>query len=120
MPAPDMVIRPQATTASPAALPVPVPTRADPGWGRRLAVAALVVLVVAAAGIATYLHRDLLLGYADRIAARLPSELRFSEWRIARGSGAADQVPSAKSTDPAVPGTDEASASPSPKAIPKL
>ena len=121
MPAPDMVIRPQATTTSAAALPVPVPTRPEPGWARRLAVAVVVVLLVAAAGVAAYLHRDLLLGYAGKIEGRLPSELRFSEWHITgRPSGRGDHAPGTAPADVAAPGTAEAAAPPSPKMTPKL
>jgi len=74
---PDIVIRPQPTPVA-AALPVPVPQPPEPTWGRRLSIAGIIVLLAAAAGIAAYLHRDTLLVYADRIAARLPGELRFS------------------------------------------
>ncbi|WIM14324.1 zinc-ribbon domain-containing protein [Enhydrobacter sp.] len=78
-PTPDIVIRPQPTATNvAAALPVPVPQPPEPSWARRLSIAAVVVLVVAAAGVAAYLHRGTLLVYADKIAARLPSELRFS------------------------------------------
>lgn len=75
LPTPDIVIRPQQT-ANPNALPVPVPTSPEPSWGRRLAIAAVILLLAAAAGVAAHLHRDTLLVYADKIAARLPSELR--------------------------------------------
>ena len=99
-----MVIRPQPT-ASANALPVPVPTPPEPGWGRRLAIAAFILLLVAAAGAAAYLHRDTLLGYADRIAAYLPSELR------SLGSNAMPRLPSPSTRAPTSGSTETATAS---------
>lgn len=100
-----MVIRPQPS-ASPAALPVPVPTPPEPSWARRLAIAAFILLLVAAVGAAAYLHRDTLLGYADRIAAYLPSELR------SLGSNAMPRLPSPSTRAPAAGSTETATASP--------
>ena len=100
-----MVIRPQPT-ASANALPVPVPTPPEPGWGRRLAIAAFILLLVAAAGAAAYLHRDTLLGYADRIAVYLPSELR------SLGSNAMPRLPSPSTRAPTSGSTETATASP--------
>jgi predicted Zn finger-like uncharacterized protein len=99
-PTPDIVIRPQPAPTATAALPVPVPQPPEPTWGRRLSVAAIIVLLAAAAGIAAYLHRDTLLVYADRVAARLPSELRFSRPK--------DGPPSATQADPGLAPADAA------------
>ncbi|MBN9486194.1 MAG: zinc-ribbon domain-containing protein [Alphaproteobacteria bacterium] len=106
LPTPDMVIRPPQQTTSAGALPVPVPTPPAPGWGRRLAIAAFILLLVAAAGAAAYLHRDTLLGYADRIAAYLPSELR------ALGSNAMPRLPSPSTRAPRSGSAETATASP--------
>jgi predicted Zn finger-like uncharacterized protein len=89
---PDIVIRPQPTPTA-AALPVPVPQPPEPTWGRRLSIAGVIVLLAATAGIAAYLHRDTLLVYADRIAARLPSELRFSRSKDAHPPTARAEEP---------------------------
>lgn len=128
MPAPDMVIRsqPGANSSSAAALPVPVPSAPEPSWGRRVAIAAVVVVLVGAAGAAAYLHRDTLLGYADKIAARLPSELRlFRLHSRAQPSGPDDRAraPTSEPPQTAMPVTTtpaaEASAPSQPQAVPK-
>ena len=92
-PTPDIVIRPQPTPTVAAALPVPVPQPPEPTWGRRLSIAAIIVLLAAAAGVAAYLHRDTLLVYADRAASRLPSELRFSRSKEAQAPAARVEGP---------------------------
>lgn len=99
-PTPDIVIRPQPTP-SVAALPVPVPQPPEPTWGRRLSIAAVIVLLAAAAGIAAYLHRDTLLVYADKVAARLPNELRFD--RSKDGHPPATQVEGPAPAEAAAP-----------------
>jgi predicted Zn finger-like uncharacterized protein len=105
LPTPDMVIRPQPTTSA-NALPVPVPTPPEPGWGRRLAIAAFILLLVAAAGAAAYLHRDTLLGYADRLATYLPSELR------SLGSNAMPRLPAPSTRAPRAGSAETATAAP--------
>lgn len=101
-PTPDIVIRPQPTPTV-AALPVPVPQPLEPTWGRRLSIAAVIVLLAAAAGIAAYLHRDTLLVYADKVTARLPSEWRFSRSKATPPPTAHTEVPGPAPAEAAAP-----------------
>ncbi len=102
-PPPDIVIRPPERGVS---LPVPVPAKPEPIWGKRIAVAAGILILLGAAGVAGYLYRDQLIGYRDRLLALLPSDLQPSQ-----------QDPSSNPTGPTPP-TSVATAPPSAPASP--
>jgi predicted Zn finger-like uncharacterized protein len=93
-PPPDLVIRPPERGVS---LPVPVAPNPEPVWGKRLAIAAGVLVLLGAAGIAAYQYRDELSVYRDKIVAFLPAGLRSS------ASGTSNSSPRAPNAKTAIP-----------------
>ncbi|SJZ34819.1 MJ0042 family finger-like domain-containing protein [Enhydrobacter aerosaccus] len=86
-PVPDLVIRPTTPGAS---LPVPVVAPAKPRWGKRFAIAGVLV-VIAAAGVGAFLYRDKLL-------ALRPFGLGFDMSTRSAGSVARAPAPAARAT----------------------
>lgn len=112
-PAPDQVIRPRRTAAS---LPVPVPPPAKSAWGRRFAIASIIV-VVAAAGAAAYVYRSELLVYRDKLLALRPFETTTASrtpGSVARAPAPAP-APAANSTAAAGATTGSPAAAPKPE-----
>jgi predicted Zn finger-like uncharacterized protein len=78
-PPPDLLIRPSPRSTS---LPVPVETKAQSTWPGRLAVIALVIVLLGALGAGGYVYRDRLVGFRDTLTARfnlpnIPNPLKY-------------------------------------------
>lgn len=94
-PPPDMVIRPPERGVS---LPVPVPAKPEPVWGRRIAIAAGILILLGAAGYGGYVYRDRLIGYRDKMLAFLPGDLRPSQPAVAPSGNPQAKSPMAAAT----------------------
>jgi predicted Zn finger-like uncharacterized protein len=96
-PPPDMVIRPPERGVS---LPVPVPARPKPVWGKRLAIAAGILILLGGAGYGGYLYRDRLVDYRDKMLAFLPAGLRPAQPDSAASSTARSKSPMTATSTP--------------------
>jgi predicted Zn finger-like uncharacterized protein len=118
-PPPDLLIRPSPRTT---ALPVPVEPKVASPWGKRLAIAAAVVIVLGAAGAGAYFYRSQLVGYAEMAMARfnislpsIPNPLKYFQ----SSTASRPATPPARAAAPATPSPSPApaqstSAQPSP------
>jgi predicted Zn finger-like uncharacterized protein len=120
-PPPDMVIRPPERGVS---LPVPVPVKPEPVWGKRIAIAAGILILLGAAGYGGYVYRDRLIGYRDKMLALLPTDLRpglpsppaaaSSDATETKPPTAAASAPPPAATPAAAPNVEKSSASAAP------
>jgi len=92
-----MVIRPPERGVS---LPVQVPAKPEPVWGKRIAIAAGIMVLLGAAGYGGYVYRDRLIDYRDKMLAFLPGDLRPSQPAVVPSGNSQAKSPMAAATAP--------------------